>query len=411
MKAAVMGYGTVGKGVCEILTEKKETLPARCGGVSVGLGRVLDIRDLSQTPVSALWTTSFEDIERDPEIGVVVETMGGVRPAFEFCLRCLNAGKHVVTSNKQLVAEKGEELMEAARKNNVSFRFGASVGGGIPVIRTFFYGLAANEIRSFAGILNGTTNFILTKMIRENASFAGALKQAQDFGYAEKDPTADVEGHDACRKTAILASAAFGSHVRPEEIHTEGITAVTLEDVAYADDFGGKIKLLGRAERLEDGRIRALVSPAIVPDSSLISAVDGVFNAIRVTGDKVGEVMLYGQGAGKDATASAVVADVLDCLRMPGFDASYGWKKHGGVTVAPYDEKPIRLYVRGFASEAKSAAAEIRESFEGARFLSRAHAPENERAFVTGEAPEKELRAALAQLRGFVPASVIRIEA
>ena len=211
-----MGYGTVGKGVCDILTDPARDLRSKCGGTEITLAKVLDIRDLSATPAAAYWTKEIGDIIDDPQIGVVAETMGGLHPAFEFCMRCLESGKNVVTSNKQLVAEKGEILFETAKAHNVSFRFGAAVCGGVPVIRTLFYGMAANRIESFSGILNGTTNFILTKMIREQISFDEALRQAQEKGYAERDPSADVDGPDACRKTAILASAAFGTHVYPE---------------------------------------------------------------------------------------------------------------------------------------------------------------------------------------------------
>lgn len=408
MKAAVMGYGTIGRGVCEILTEKEAGFPAKCGGSALGLGPVLDIRDLSLTPVSANWTKNIEDIVGDPEVAVVVETMGGVHPAFEFCTACMNAGKSVVTSNKQLVAEKGEILFDTAQKNNVSFRFGAAVCGGIPVLRTLFYGLAANEIQSFAGILNGTTNFILTKMIREHMTFDAALRLAQENGYAEKDPTADVEGLDACRKTAILASAAFGSHIDAAGIHTEGITRISVEDAACAAAWDAKIKLLGRAEKTGDGDVYAVVSPALVKNDCMLAGVEDVFNAIRIRGDKIGEILLYGKGAGKDATASAVVADVLDCLRLPGFDPTYSWKKNDGRALAPYEKKTLRLFVRGYAVSSR-AADEIRESFDGAELIARDRAPENEIAFVTGPATEESLREILSQTRDFTPVSVIRV--
>ena len=409
MKAAVMGYGTVGSGVCEILTEKNSRLTGG-GDYALSLGRVLDIRDLSGSPVKNVWTTRFDDILNDPDIGVVVETMGGVNPAFDFCIRSMQAGKSVVTSNKQLVAEKGEELFEAARANNVSFRFGAAVCGGIPVIRTLFYGLAANEIRGFSGILNGTTNFILTKMIKEKMSFDTALRLAQENGYAERDPAADIEGLDACRKTAILASAAFGTHVYAEEVHTEGITGITLEDAAYAENCGAKIKLLGRAQKLDDGRIYTLVSPALIKNTALLSAVEGVYNAVTVRGDRVGDILLYGQGAGKDATASAVTADLIDCVRHPGFDRIYSWEKHAENRLMPYDDKILRLYVRGYANSKKSAVSCIRETFDGAELLTRENAPENELAFITGQAREKDLRESLSSVRDFAAASVIRIE-
>ena len=321
--------------------------------------------------------------------------------------RCLNAGKSVITSNKQLVAEKGEALFAAARANNVSFRFGAAVCGGIPVMRTTVYGLAANEMKSFCGILNGTTNFILSKMINENMSFAAALKIAQENGYAEADPTADVEGHDACRKTAILCSMMFGGHVYPDEIRTEGITKITLEDVAYVDSCGGKIKLLGRGKKLEDGSVYAMVSPAVIEKGSLLAGVEDVNNAVLLHGDKVGTVMLYGQGAGKDATASAVVADLLDCGRKPGFDTAYSWGSAEKKRMADPGEQTLRLYIRGFAND-ENALSALRESFGALTLLHRENAPENEIAFLTDEGAENALCEQLRAVGSFAAASVIR---
>lgn len=408
MKIAVMGCGTVGSGAVEISEELAGILARRCYEESFEVKYILDIRDLSDKPYASKVVRDINVIINDPEVEVVVETMGGVEPAFTFCTECMNAGKSVVTSNKQLVAEKAEELFETAEKNNVCFRFGASVCGGIPVIRTLFTGMAADETESFAGILNGTTNFILTKMIDEKMSFDAALRLAQELGYAEKDPTADIEGFDACRKTAILASIAFGKHIRPDEIHTEGITKITLEDAAYAENYGAVIKLLGRASKRADGKINAMVSPVFVKKESLISGVNGVFNALSVTGKKVGEIMLYGQGAGKDATASAVMADVLDCARDKKFTPVYSWKKGTGADVADYLEAKVSLYIRGYSKNKKSALADIRESFGGVKLLSRDNAPENEIAFVTGCDTEAALRETLAGLKDFAPASVIR---
>ena len=408
LNVAVMGYGTVGRGVCEILCEKKELLAARCGVDAVSLQYVLDIRDLSGAPVAAVWTKAVDDIVNDPAVNVVVEAMGGTEPAFTFCMKCLCAGKHVVTSNKQLVAEKGEALFEAARTHNVSFRFGAAVCGGIPVLRTTVYGLAANEMQSFCGILNGTTNFILSKMINENMSFSAALQLAQQNGYAEADPTADVDGHDACRKTAILCAMMFGGHVYPEEILTEGIRNITLEDVAYVNDFGGKIKLLGRGKLLPDGSVYAMVSPAVISGKSMLAGVEDVYNAVLLQGDKIGTIMLYGQGAGKDATASAVVADVLDCGRKPGFDKAYSWEDAGHKKMADPAQATVRLYVRGFANK-KSALSDLRESFGALTVLHRENAPENEIAFITDEGTEKALTEQLGQVGSFARASVIRL--
>ena len=410
INVAVMGCGTVGRGVCEIIIEKSALLAQRSDTGSVTLKKVLDIRDLSQTPFAAFWVTDVEEIVNDPDINVVVEAMGGIRPAFSFCMRSLEAGKNVVTSNKQLVAEKGEELFAAARAHNVSFRFGAAVCGGIPALRTMVYGLAANEIRQITGILNGTTNLILTKMLDEKMSFAGALKLAQENGFAEADPTDDIEGYDACRKIAILASLAFGKHVYPHEVETEGVTKITLEDAAYAAAFNAKIKLLGKAELLSDGSVYASVRPAFVLKDAMLAGVSGVFNAVEYTGDKVGSILLYGRGAGKDATASAVVADILDCGRKPGFDFAYSWGPAADKKMADAGEMKQRLYVRGYAENPAAAVSALREAFGGIQLLQRENAPESEIAFVTPEEKEKALKEMLADTRGFAVASVIRIE-
>ena len=408
MKVAVMGCGTVGSGAVEILENKKELLSSRCGE-PVELKYILDIRDLSGRPYADKVIKDIEIILNDPEIGVVVETMGGLRPAFDFCLRCLNAGKSVVTSNKEMVAVKADELFAAARANNVAFAFEAAVCGGIPVIRTVFSDLGANRITGFDGIMNGTTNFILTKMIKEKMSFDTALKLAQELGYAEKDPTADVEGLDACRKTAILASIAFGANILPEEIYTEGITKITLEDAAYASDAGAEIKLICKAERLDNGKIYAAVCPAFVDRKTMIANVSGVNNAVAIRGDSVGEIFLYGPGAGKEATASAVISDVMHCVRLKCNEDHYYWQPHKPGVLCERGEHFTSLYVRGYAKNMEAAAREIRETFDSVRFLSRDNAPANELAFRTGIAKESELMEAVEGIRDFAAASVIRV--
>lgn len=409
MKFAVIGCGVVGSGVVEIAENKPELLASKCAGEEVSVKYILDIKDLSDRPYADKVVRDIDIIVNDPEIGLVVETMGGTEPAFTFCMKCLNAGKSVVTSNKELVANKAEELFAAARKNNVAFRFEAAVCGGIPVIDTMFSDLGGNHITGFAGILNGTTNFILTKMIREKASFAQALKVAQEKGYAEKDPTADIEGLDACRKTCILSSIAFGTHFRPEEVHTEGITKITLEDVAYAADAGAKIKLLGRAEKNADGTVSAMVTPALVSDDCLLSGVDGVFNALLVKGDSVGQVILTGPGAGKEATASAVIGDVLECVRLKKNEDHYFWKNHKDGTVAPQSENVTALYIRGFAKNAAETKDKIREAFDTVKFLNRENAPENELAFITEKKTERELAEELDGVKDFAAAQLIRV--
>ena len=409
IKVAVMGYGTVGGGVCDILTEKSEALGQKIGEPAVALKYVLDIRDLSKTSAAPYWVKSVDDIVSDPEVGVVVETMGGVEPAFTFCMKCLNAGKSVVTSNKQLVAEKGEALFEAARAHNVAFRFGAAVCGGIPVLRTLVYGLAANRIDRFAGILNGTTNYILTKMFEEGARFEDALAEAQAMGYAEANPAADIEGADTCRKTAILCSLAFGSHVYPEAVRTEGIAGVQAEDAACAAACGCRIRLIGWGER-ENGAVKAGVAPMLVKNEELLSHVEGVYNAITVTGDKIGSVLLYGQGAGKDATASAVAADVLDCGRKPGFDAAYSWGKNGGFTVSDGADDPVKeIYVRGSAENAGEALRAICESCGAVTRLTRENQPAGELAFLAANCTENGLRSSLRAVPGFTLQTLFRV--
>lgn len=264
MKVAVMGYGTVGSGVVEVIESHEKVISVRTGGSALQVSHILDLRDFPDDPHKAIFTKDFNDILNDPEVKIVAETMGGVNPAFDFTMKLLKAGKSVVTSNKELVAQKGLELLKTAEENSVNYLFEASVGGGIPIIRPMAQCLSANNIEGVAGILNGTTNFILTKMIEEDMTFDDALKLAQDNGYAEKDPTADVEGFDACRKVCILASLAFGKHVYPNQVETEGITNITLEDVSYISSVGGVIKLLGQIQYINEDKIAAFVSPAVV---------------------------------------------------------------------------------------------------------------------------------------------------
>lgn len=408
MKIAVLGCGTVGSGVVDIIDEKP-CLMKKSAGEEIGVKYILDIRDFAGSKYASRIVHDIDIIADDDEIGTVVETMGGVEPAFTFCMKCLKKGKNVVSSNKALVAAKAQELFAAARENNAAFMFEAAVCGGIPVIRTMFSSLSANNILSFAGILNGTTNFILTKMIDEKMSFDTALKIAQEKGYAEKDPTADVDGLDAGRKTAILASIAYGHHFFEDEIHTEGIRGVTLEDAAYADSYGCKIKLLGKADKRNNGKIGAIVCPFFVDNNSMISGVNGVYNAISITGDSIGNVLLFGAGAGKEATASAVVGDVMECARLKKNEQHYFWENHRGGLVEDYLEYETALYIRGYAKNSADSLINIREAFGGVKTLEREGAPENEIAFVTSVMKEKELREILSELRDFAAASVIRI--
>lgn len=312
--AAILGFGTVGSGVYEILRKNPSSI-AKKAGDTIDIKYILDIRDFEDHPEKHLFTKNFDDILNDDEVSIIVEVMGGLKPAYEFTKSALLAGKSVITSNKELVATHGTELIAIAKENKTNYFFEASVGGGIPIIRPLNQCLAANEISHLHGILNGTTNYILTKMFSEGASFEDALKEAQDLGYAERNPEADVEGHDACRKTAILASLATGKFVDYNNIPTEGITKISQTDVIMAEKIGYVIKLIGSAEIGADGKVSAIVAPRLVPKTSLLSDVDGVFNAIMVRGDSLGDVMFYGRGAGKLPTASAVVADVIDAAK------------------------------------------------------------------------------------------------
>lgn len=311
-KIAVMGFGTVGSGVWEIVKSKKFE---RAAGEDLEVKRILDIRDFDDPEVSKILTKDFEDVVSDKEISIVAEVMGGLHPAYEFTKRLLQAGKSVVTSNKELVATYGTELLQLAWDNGVSYLFEASVGGGIPVIAAMTHNLGANNITKIAGILNGTTNYILTEMFTKGKDFSEVLKKAQELGYAEKNPAADVEGYDACRKIAILSSLAWGRFVDYNNIPTKGITEITLDDVKYAEKLDSVIKLIGYADIDDNGKIYAAVCPMVIKDSVPLAGVNDVFNAVLVSCDMLGDAMFYGRGAGKLPTASAVVADIIECQK------------------------------------------------------------------------------------------------
>lgn len=317
-KIAIMGYGTVGSGIAAVLDANPAEVE-ESAGESVELKYILDLRDFPGDPHEDIVVHDFDVILSDPEVSVLCETMGGVEPAYTFTKKALEAGKSVCTSNKELVAAHGPELVTIAKNKGVSYLFEASVGGGIPILRAINTSLRHEKIESISGILNGTTNYILTKMENEGAPFDEVLSRAQANGYAEKDPTADIEGHDACRKTAILASLMTGGFVHYEDIPTTGISSVSREDIAEAAKMGYRIKLLGSVRRIDTGnKVQAIVAPFLVPVDNPLAAVNDVFNAILVNGNMIGQVMFYGRGAGKEATASAVVADVLDIVRDKG---------------------------------------------------------------------------------------------
>ena len=409
MNIAIMGYGVVGSGVAQLLHKNYESIVSRSMQENLRLKYILDLRDFPGDPFEALVIKDFKQILDDPDVGIVVETMGGLHPAFDFVLACLEAGKSVVTSNKELVAAKGFELLTAAQANNVNFLFEASVGGGIPIIRPLAQCLAANEISEVCGILNGTTNFILTRMFEDDMSFADALRLAQGNGYAEKDPTADVEGHDACRKICILAALAFGRHVYPDQVRTEGISALQAEDVLRAGAGGYAIKLLGRAVRLADGRVSATVAPALVPKTHLLASVSDVYNAILVRGDAIGDVIFYGRGAGKLPTASAVVADIIDCGKHVHRRKFFGWEAADPSFVAPPDLDVTPIYARA-RCEDRAGKVKLLQAFPGLRWLE----PENgqdggELAFILPAMPEGEALRALKGIEGLRVEATMRV--
>ncbi len=358
MKIAIMGYGVVGSGVGEIISTSQESLKKRCGE-DIEIASILDLRDFPDSRFKC-FTKDFDDILNNDEIGLVVEVMGGTKPAYEFTKQLLLHGKHVVTSNKELVAKHGTELLKIAKDNNLNYLFEASVGGGIPIIRPLYSSLVSNELTDIIGILNGTTNYILTQMIKEGKSFETALAGAQENGYAEKDPTADVEGFDTCRKIAILTSLAFGKFVNSEDIQTEGITNITLEDVEYASEFGGVIKLVGMSERAENGAY-ARVCPVILKKDHPLAGIDDVFNGILVKGDALGDVMFYGRGAGSLPTASAVVSDVVDIMEHKHTHIVLGWTEGEPGYLLDADDQAFRMYVR--ISGSSDSAAFCREGF------------------------------------------------
>lgn len=315
-KVAVLGYGTVGSGVVEVLDSNANEV-AKSAGEKIELKYILDLRDFPGDKHESQVVHDINIILDDPEVDVICETMGGIEPAFTFEKQALSKGKCVCTSNKELVAAHGPELVELAKENGVSYLFEASVGGGIPVLRSINDSLKHEKIDSITGILNGTTNYILTKMDKEGVGFATVLKKAQEKGYAERNPEADVEGYDACRKIAILSSLMSGKHVDYEDIYTEGITHISIEDFEYARALNMAIKLLAMCKRNENGFF-TIVAPFLIPYEHPLANVNGVFNAINVHGNMLGDVMFYGKGAGKNATASAVVADVIDMVKHKG---------------------------------------------------------------------------------------------
>ncbi len=388
---AIMGFGTVGSGVYEIVKTNSAILKQNANGEEIKIKRILDIRDFSEHEDAELFTKDFSDILNDPEITVVVEVMGGLHPAYEFTKELLENGKSVVTSNKELVATYGTELLSLACDKNENYLFEASVGGGIPVIRPIHQCLTANRVERIAGILNGTTNYILNEMIEKGKSFENALSDAQSKGYAEKNPAADIEGHDACRKIAILASLASRKFVDYRNIVTEGIVDITLEDVKYAESCGRVIKLIGYAEFDENDRLFSIVCPMLVDKSSPLACVNGVYNAVMITGDSVGDVMFYGKGAGKLPTASAVVADVIDAVKHIERSKKIAWSDVGSDFMVCEDEKSFEFFIRTKSSlESAKSVFDIKEALD--------IGINGETAFITGKMSGKEAKEKIKQL-------------
>lgn len=410
---AILGYGTVGSGVAEVLRRNSDSI-SRHAGREVAVKKILDIKDMPDGQDSMLLTKNPDDIFSDPSINIVVETIGGTGAAYDYTRRALESGRHVATSNKELVALYGPELLQLAKQKNVHYLFEASVGGGIPVIRPLNQCLAANVITSIKGILNGTTNYILTSMYRKGINFREALKEAQAKGFAEADSTADVEGHDACRKLAILSSIAYGQFMDYRRIYTEGIAGITPVDMEYADKIGSVIKLVA-VSGLENGRVFARVSPLIIKRSHSLAGVEDVFNAILIGGDPVGEVMFYGRGAGKFPTASAVVADIIDIVKHINEGCKNVWLRDSGGRMMGADEVRTRYFIRLVVKnvvEAKKAAEEV---FGRCGYISLGLTEtEDELAFTTGIAPERELAQGVERIKEAVSVravvNVIRVD-
>lgn len=345
-KIAVLGYGTVGSGVVELFYKNQHKIEQKAGE-PLDLAYILDLRDFPDSPYAAKFVQSIDTILEDTEVSVVAECMGGVEPAFTYLMRCLARGISVATSNKELIAKKGAELLANAKKHACNCFFEASVGGAIPIIRPIHRCLAGNDITAICGILNGTTNFILNKMLSDNMGFDAALTLAQELGYAERDPSADIDGHDACRKICILASLAFGKHVYPESVPTMGIRTISLEDAAAANRLDGAIKLIGFVQRLADGRILPAVMPMFVPHENMLSRVDGVFNCVEVCGDAIDKAYFCGRGAGKLPTASAVMGDIIEAVKHDKTVFSQDWEDAGTQDfIAPLDALACGMFIR-----------------------------------------------------------------
>lgn len=402
IKVAILGYGTVGSGVFEVINTNNEVISKRAGQ-KVQVKYVLDLRDFPGQPVQEVLVHDYETIVNDPEVDIVVEVMGGLEPAHTFVKRALEAGKSVCTSNKALVAKFGPELMKIAKANNINFLFEASCGGGIPIIRAMNGSLTADVLDEITGILNGTTNYMLYKMSTEGSDFQEVLKEAQAKGYAEADPTADVEGHDACRKIAILSSLAYGKFLDFEKVYTEGITKITPEDMLYAKELNMHIKLLGTSRKVAENQYYAMVAPFMVDSNNALYCVNDVFNGIFVHGNMLGDAMFYGSGAGKLPTASAVVGDVVDAAKHLHDTIPTDWSSEP-LEIMPVEEISGRFFVR-----AKDATVESIEKAFGEVELIELDALPEEFAFVTNTMKYGEYKEKIAGVDGEI-LSMIRVK-
>lgn len=385
IKVAVLGYGNIGSGVVQVLLKNKETIAKKAGDEIVP-ACVLDLRDFPGDVMEDKVVKDINLITQNPEISIVVETMGGTKPAYAFVKACLEAGKHVATSNKELVAAHGPELLEIAKAHHVSFLFEASVGGGIPIIRPLVSSITSDAVTEITGILNGTTNYMLTKMSEDGLDYDAVLEDAQERGYAERNPAADVEGHDARRKIAILSSLAFGKYVDYEDVYTEGITKITSADFAYAKVLGSRIKLFGTSKKKDDGSISTMVCPVMITNEHPLFAVNDVMNAILVRGESMGDLMFYGAGAGKLPTASAVVADVVNVARNPKITEIAPYEP-GKMTVSDHLKSTHSYFVRVKGSDANAVA----ESFKAKHIVDAGIA--DEFGLITAEWAENEFDA------------------
>lgn len=399
---AVLGYGTVGSGVVEVINTNQDSINRRAGD-EIRIKYVLDLRDFPGDPVQEVLVHDYETIVNDPEVDIVVEVMGGLEPAHTFVKRALEAGKSVATSNKALVAKFGPELMDIARNKNINFLFEASCGGGIPIIRALNQSLTADQIDEVTGILNGTTNYMLTKMDIEGSRFESVLKEAQEKGYAEADPTADVEGYDACRKIAILSSLAYGKFLNYEKIHTEGITRITPEDMEYARVMGMSIKLLATSRKLSEDSYYAVVAPFLVGKNNPLYSVNDVYNGIFVHGNVLGDAMFYGSGAGKLPTASAVVADVVDEAKHLHENMPNEWNDQP-LPLADPDQVSGRFFVR-----VQTTDLSLIRSVFGTIEQIQVPKAEGETGFVTAQMTLGQYKAKAAEIKAEI-LSMIRIK-